>query len=314
MRTPVGCLFPGGLTVKYIKPPLSFDEQIALLQSRGMEIPDHARASRYLSHINYYRLRAYWLPFEAGVSDGHSFQPGTTFDSALTLYVFDRKFRLLTLEAIERVEVSLRTRFAYVLALRYGSHAFMDDRLFRSREFHRQLLKNLQEEIGRSQETFIEHYRNTYDDPPLPPIWVACEVMSFGQLSKWFQNLKNRHDRKSMADAYGIDERALGSFLHHLTHVRNLVAHHCRLWNRKLTVTMTIPRHPRPLQASCNAEAERQIYNTLAMLSYLLRLISPGTSWPARMQQLMEDYGGIDMVAMGFPANWRDLPVWRENP
>lgn len=114
MRTPAG-YFLWGLVVKYTKPPLSFENQIALLESRGMAIPDHDRALRYLSHINYYRLRAYWLPFETNTGTGHSFRPGTTFDSALTLYVFDRKFCLLVLEAIERVEVSFRTHFAYEL-------------------------------------------------------------------------------------------------------------------------------------------------------------------------------------------------------
>jgi abortive infection bacteriophage resistance protein len=314
MRTPVG-FFLGGLVVKYAKPPLSFEEQIALLESRGMEIPDHARASRYLSHINYYRLRAYWLPFETGADAvGHCFQPGTTFDSALILYVFDRKFRLLVLEAIERVEVSFRTHFAYELATKYGSHAFMEPGIFHNPRFHQQLLDSLKEEIARSQEIFIDHYRTTYDEPVLPPLWAVCEVMSFGQLSKWFQNLKHRHDRKAIADAYGIDEKVLGSFMHHLTHIRNLTAHHCRLWNRKLTVTMTIPKYPEKLRTTFNSAAERRIYNTLAMLGYLMRLISPGTSWPGRIRQLLEDCAGINTAVMGFPENWRDLPLWRENP
>lgn len=279
-----------------------------------MAIPDHDRALRYLSHINYYRLRAYWLPFEAEADAGHSFRPGTTFDSALTLYVFDRKFRLLVLEAIERVEVSFRTHFAYELAMKYGSHAFMAARIFQNPRFHQQLLISLEEEIARSQEIFIEHYHKTYADPTLPPIWAVCEVMSFGQLSKWFQNLKYRNDRKAIANAYEIDEKVLGSFMHHLTHIRNLVAHHCRLWNRKLTVTMTIPKHPGKLQELFNPEAERRIYNTLAMLGYLMHLISPGTSWPVRVRQLIEECVDVDTNAMGFPANWRDLSLWSENP
>lgn len=316
MRTPVGS-FSGGLEVKYTKPPLSFADQIALLQSRGMAVTDHGRTSRYLSHINYYRLRAYWMPFEQQAGNpNHSFQPGTTFDSALTLYIFDRKFRLLVLEAIERVEVSLRTNFAYVLAMKYGSHAYLDQNIFARPAFYQQLLSSLNEEIARSQETFVEHYRNTYTDPPLPPIWAVSEVLTFGQLSKWFQIIKRRNDRKAIADAYGLDEKVLGSFMHHLSHVRNFVAHHCRLWNRMLTVTMTIPRYPSQLVANINQNlaAERQIYNTLVMLGYLLRLISPGTSWPQRMRQLIVEHGVLDTAAMGFPTNWQELPLWRVTP
>lgn len=168
-----------------------------------MNITDRGRASRYLTHINYYRLRAYWLPFEEATgNDEHRFKPGTDFENVLSLYVFDRKFRLLVLEAIERVEVSFRTRFAYELSLKYGSHAYLDRNNFKSAEKHQECMSALQEELSRSRETFIEHYRTKYTDPEFPPIWAVCEVMSFGQLSKWFQNLKHRKDRKAVADVY----------------------------------------------------------------------------------------------------------------
>jgi len=100
--------------VKYDKPPLTIHQQIDLLVSRGMVIPDRERAVRYLTHINYYRLRAYWLPFEkAGEAGNHSLRAGTQFDHALTLYIFDRKFRLLVLEAIERVEEDILAVLSY---------------------------------------------------------------------------------------------------------------------------------------------------------------------------------------------------------
>jgi len=165
MRTTVGYLY-GGLAMKFTKPPLNVKQQIALLQSRGMTIEDPARASRYLAHINYYRLRSYWLPFE-DQADGkeHHFKPGTSFNDILTLYLFDRKFRLLVMEAIERLEISFRTRFAYELSTQYGSHAYLDASLFRRIDRHRQCVENLKNEIDRSQETFIVHYRTIYDEP-----------------------------------------------------------------------------------------------------------------------------------------------------
>jgi abortive infection bacteriophage resistance protein len=311
MRTPAGYSF-WGLAVKYTKPPLTIDAQLDLLQSRGMEIPDRVHAARYLAHINYYRLRAYWLPFETTIgSPEHCFMAGTSFDDALTLYIFDRKFRLLVLEAIERIEISFRTQFAYVLSLKYGSHAFLDEILFKNTAFHRQLIQSLKEEIDRSTETFIEHYRSKYDDPTLPPIWAVCEVMSFGQLSKWFQSLKLRQDRLAISRTYGLDESVLGSFMHHLTHVRNLTAHHSRLWNRRLTFTMTIPKQPTHLRPMFNLANDRYIFNTLVMLGYLLQIISPGSSWPQRIRQLIESTPDVKTAAMGFPDKWWDLPPWR---
>ena len=312
MRTQAGYLY-GGLVMEYTKPPLFIDQQIDLLMSRGMRIDNRDRAARYLSHINYYRFRAYWLPFEEKSDQTeHQFKAGTTFDDALKLYLFDRKLRLLVMEAIERVEISFRTRFAHELSLKYGSHVHLDSGLFKRSDIYHQHIESLKVEIKRSQETFIEHYRVTYDDPELPPIWAVCEVMTFGQLSMWFKNLKRRSDRNAIARIYGIDETILGSFMHHLTHIRNLSAHHSRLWNRRIVFTMTIPTLPTDLAIQFNPTAGRNIYNTFIMLGYLLKLISPGTSWVARMRQLIEKYVPDKSAAMGFPEGWRDLPLWKD--
>ena len=298
--------------MRYDKPPLSISQQIELLVSRGMNISDRARAERYLIHINYYRLRAYWLPFEEPDGTGnHRFKAGTQFEQAISLYIFDRKFRLLVLEAIERVEVSFRTRFAYILGNKYGSHAYLDSGLFKTDGLYMQCMESFREEYSRSRETFIEHYKSKYTEPELPPIWAACEIMSFGQLSKWFQNIKLRQDRNEIASAFKIDEIVLGSFMHHLTHIRNLSAHHSRLWNRRLTFTMTIPRRPHEIVGSFNTQADRYIYNTLVMLGYLLNVMSPGTSWPVRLRQLIYENPLINPAVMGFLSNWQTLSLWR---
>ena len=103
--------------MKFNKPPKTFEEQVDLLIQRGMTIPDRAEALHYLKHLNYYRLRAYWLPFEKNHAN-HAFKPGTSFSEVLNLYVFDRELRLLVMDAIERIEVSIRTGWAYYLSHR----------------------------------------------------------------------------------------------------------------------------------------------------------------------------------------------------
>ncbi len=301
--------------MRYDKPPLSIDKQIDLLISRGMDVADRQRTARYLTHINYYRLRAYWLIYEEpGNAIVHGFKKGTRFEQPLSLYIFDRKFRLLVLEAIERAEISFRTRFAYVLGNRYGSHAYLEAGLFKSAGIHAQCLASLREEFTRSRETFIEHYKERYREPHLPPIWATCEIMSLGQLSMWFRNLKKRPDRQEIASIFQIDEAVLSSFMHHLTHVRNIVAHHGRLWNRRLTITMTIPLRPQAITSDFNMKTDRNIYNTLVMLSYLLRLMSPGTTWNARMKNLMDENPFVDTSMMGFPQRWQELPTWSQRP
>lgn len=107
----------------YTKPALTIAQQVALLQSRGMVISHTATTEHYLSQINYYRLCAYWLPFESDHVT-HTFKQGTSFEQVLDLYIFDRELRLLVLDAIERIEIAIRTQLSYQLALnnRYRQH------------------------------------------------------------------------------------------------------------------------------------------------------------------------------------------------
>ncbi len=300
--------------MKYDKPPLDIEQQLDLLVSRGMSIPNRARAFRYLSHISYFRLRGYWIPFEKPDSaPDHTFREDTTFNNVLDLYIFDRKFRLLIIEAIERIEVSFRAHFANKLGFAHGSHFYLEVSYAKDARKHGQLIDNLKTEIDRSKELFIQHYRKTYDQPSLPPIWAVSEVMSFGQLSHWYKNLKSRQDRQMIAKAYGIDEQVLQSFMHHLTFVRNVAAHHGRLWNRRLTIIMTIPKRPSELSLMFNHEnkAQRHIGNTIILLAYLLKQISPGSSWPAKVYKLIENTPSTRPAAMGFREDWKELPFWK---
>lgn len=302
--------------MKFEKPALSVEQQLDQLVRRGMFVTDRAAAMQLLAHVSYYRLRAYWLPDEVPASrpGDHAFKPDTQFETIVDLYSFDRKLRLLVMDAIERIEVSLRTGWAYVLSLRCGSHGYLDPTLFRKCREHEKCLLKLREEIQRSQETFVLHYRKTYTEPELPPIWVACELLSFGQLSLWYQNLKHGSDRVEIAAAYGIDEQILKSFAHHLTFVRNVCAHHSRLWNREMTIKMKVPANPEWLGMSFNSANIKRLYNTLVMLAYVLDIISPRSQWRANLLALLGQHPKVDLAAMGFPGDWRDSEIWEPRP
>jgi abortive infection bacteriophage resistance protein len=297
--------------MKFSKPPLTVDQQLDQLVRRGMGIADRSVASHYLQHISYYRLRAYWLPNEIPAASGdHAFAAGTQLETVLDLYSFDRKLRLLVMDGIERVEVSLRTRWAHVLSLRYGPHGYLEPKLFRKQSEYTKCLAKLREEVTRSHETFVRHYRETYSEPGLPPFWCISELLTFGQLSLWFQNLASGADRAEIAKPYGLDEQIIKSFAHHLTYVRNVCAHHSRLWNREMTVGMKVPTRPDWLGAAFNVEKPKRIYNTLVMLAYMLDVISPRSQWRADLLALLGRHPKVDLTAMGFPANWRDSAIW----
>lgn len=277
-----------------------------------MQIPDRDYARHYLTHLNYYRLGAYWLPFEADHAT-HVFKANTHFDEVVSLYVFDRELRLLVMDAIERLEVSIRTQWAYNLSHSYGPHAYLDAAIFKSNNIHQRCMSKLKEELGRSKEVFVSHYKNNYTAPDLPPIWAVVEVMSLGQLSKWVSGLSRGQDRQAIAKSYGIDEIVLTSFLHHLTIVRNICAHHGRLWNRRFGFQAKMPKKPQPLQQSVNQQQAKHLYNTLVMLEHFMNIISPAHHWKARLMALFEKYPVATHKVMGFPDDWQTRPIWQNN-
>lgn len=297
--------------ISYNKPPLKLQDQLQQLKNRGMLVADEALAIHYLGHLNYYRLGAYWLPFEKD-HRSHQFHAGTQFEDALNIYIFDRELRLWLMDAIERIEVSLRTQFAYHLSLRYGTHPHLNQALFHNQLRYNRALIKLEHEVKQSGEEFIKHLTQKYQES-LPPIWAIVELMSLGQLSQWYDNLQNRQDRKAIADIYDIDEKNLRTFLHHLTTIRNYCAHHARVWNRDYTITLKIPnKRPASLVSSFNhqSSSERKLYNTLVLLTYLMDLTSPGHHWKIRLFDLLKNHS-INQHAMGFPSDWQQRPIWK---
>lgn len=290
----------------FTKAPTTYAQQIALLRSRGMTVEDDTSASFYLQHLNYYRLCAYWLPFEADHAT-HQFQPGTSFAAVVNLYVFDRELRLLILDAIERIEVSVRSQWAYQLAHRHGPHAHLN-RAIHDPLYWTEIRDHLQDEVNRSDEVFIKHMRDTYQED-LPPVWAVAEVMSLGLLSRWYSNLQPMPTRRAIADAYDVDEMVLQSWLRHLALIRNTCAHHSRLWNRSFPIT---PMRPQKRPSALPSEFQtgsRKLYNTLLILVHFMDIISPSHHWRQRLKALVTKHTP-PLRAMGFPENWLERPIW----
>lgn len=274
-----------------------------------MVIANPAEAEFYLQHLNYYRLGAYWLPFEINHGN-HTFRPGTRFEDVLNLYIFDRQLRLHAIDAIERVEVSIRSTWAYHLADQHGPHAHLDPNLAFKQHRWQQNIDKLTDEVSRSEETFIRHLRQTYSEP-LPPVWAVCEVMSLGLLSRWYDNLKPMPVRRAIANTYDLDQATLASWLRHLSLVRNTCAHHSRLWNREFTITPAAPGHKPAGLAAQWVPGSRKIYNSLVILLHGMDIIAPHHHWRSGLKNLIAQHS-IDVSAMDFPANWQTLPIWQE--
>jgi abortive infection bacteriophage resistance protein len=292
----------------FAKPAKTFEEQVQLLQSRGMIIGDVQEAIFYIQHLNYYRLSAYWLPFELDHKN-HQFEPDTKFEDVFKLYIFDRELRLLLLDGIERIEVSVRSQWAYQLAILHNPHAHLDSQLFDARYWQRDL-KALSQEVARSQETFIHHLQNTYNEQ-LPPVWAVCEVMSIGLLSRWYGSLKPYKTRSAIAKVYQINDLVLASWIHHLSIVRNFCAHHSRLWNREFSITPALPKSKNNAIASQLVLRSRNLYNTLVIVLYFMDTIAPSHHLRSRLLKLLSEHPER-LAAMGFPVDWQQMGIWQD--
>lgn len=295
--------------MKFSKPPLSFHEQVELLISRGLNVTDLDDAAKILSNINYYRLGTYSWSFIKDHGD-HHFAEGIYFEDIVDLYVFDRELRLLVLDAIERFEVALRTQWAYHLAHNKGSHCYLEPDSFNKVKFDFEgFIKNLELEFKRTSESNILNQRKKYEEQ-MPAIWITCELISFGWLSRCYDAINSRKLKTNIANNFKLNEAIFSSFLHHITTVRNICAHHSRLWNRDFTIKMKIPTHgDSQLIKSLNKEASSQLYNSLVFLEYLMNNINPKHHWKQRLFDLLKKYN-VDIKQMGFPENWDKLPIW----
>lgn len=296
------------MTIHYSKPALTLEQQISLLESRGLNIPNRDKARHYLQFINYYRLSGYTVSFEQ-IIDGkrnHQIKHGTTIDNIIELYNFDRHLRMLVMDAIERIEVAIRTQICLHMAITYDDgHWQLKRELFKPEFNYQAFLKKCAQEQQNSKERFVVHYKNTYASPPLLPSWMITELLPMGTWSVIYKNLANRSDKKRISDNFKLSPVDLESWLHALTYIRNLCAHHSRFWNRHFTIRpKQINEYTKYLTPNTTFAAQA------AMIHLLLKIISPDSKWTAKIYDLIKSHAFIDPARMGFMTDWQNDGFW----
>lgn len=292
----------------YTERPLTVDEQIELLKQRGLNFADENKAYHVLSHVSYFRLKSYLTPLTSN-KEQWIFKPSATFETAYRLYKFDSKLRKLIAAESEKVEVSIRTQMAYQLAKDYGTFWFLNKENFTNLEKHTNLLASISAELTRSDDDQILRFKREYDDE-MPPAWMTMEVSSFGTLSMLYNYFRPGHTKREIAKFYGVSDSVFESWLHSIVYVRNICAHHSRLWNRALRIRPLFPR--KTLKPFLSVAAiNNRVYYVLSIIQYLLQTINPSSTFPTRLKQLIADFPEVDLSAMGFPKNWESEPLWR---
>ncbi len=295
--------------VPYNKPALTYTEQIQQLQDRNLVIADLARAKHLLESISYYRLSGYWYPMLVDKKN-HLFKENSTFENAFLLYSFDRDLRVLIMRELEKLEVSVRAKMVYVLSHNHGAFWCEDENLFRNHYKHNKSLTNIHVECARSDEDFIVAFRRKYSNP-LPPSWMMLEITSFGTLSFLYSNLKPGRTKRDIAHYFGLTDKILPSWLHSIVYLRNLCAHHSRLWNRTMSIQPVRPTRTDKTWLINDDVSNKKAYYILSMLLYFMQTINPDNTLSERFRALAEEYPNVHLPAMGFPKDWEDEPLWQ---
>ncbi|ASK67160.1 abortive phage infection protein [Brachybacterium avium] len=325
--------------MEYTKAWLPLEKQVERLVARGLEIDDEGRAVDLLRSVGYYRLTGYLYPFlrsEERVEDGRtrrrvlsSYLPGTALHHAECIIDFDRRLRMLVMEGAERLEVALRMRTGYVLgeasAFAHEDPACFTEAFTAPRTDSRDprasphvlWLQRVKEVRDKSDELFVEHFREKYDGRM--PIWALTELLEMGQLSRVYRGML-QPDAEKIASAFGAPtKKIMTSWLASLNYVRNVAAHHARLFNRKLQNAPSRPAVGKVplldhLSAPDSPKRDFGTYNALAVIAYLLMHVDTDSSWAHSLVELLHDFPtshALSVRSIGAPDGWEGLPLWQ---
>ncbi len=288
----------------FSKSHLSYEDQIKLLKSRNLIITNEQFALKKLQHLNYYRLSAYFYPF---FEEKNRFANGTKFEDILQVYYFDKELRNLLFYAIEKIEVYIRTQLSYTLSKSDGVFAYTKKELFHDEKYHQDILTIIEKETNRSKEIFVKEFYSKYDEEYLP-IWSMVEIISFNTLSKIYANLKESH-RKEIIQDINIKPFVFQRWLHTLTYVRNICAHHSRLWNKILAIEPMQPKNQKAFDIISN----KKIFFVLSMIEFLFEQIDDEEfNFKDELKRVFKKYPKVKLENMGFIEDWEQNPIWRE--
>lgn len=278
-----------------LKPALSVNDQIALLQQRGMIFADTSVVNFFLLSNNYYRLNIYFHKF---MDCPDHFRSGTQFEHIIEIYKNDQWLRNKILTVLEPIEIKIKTQIAYYLGLTYGPNCFYRADIYKQEDICGILLENFEKEINRNKEDPVVYHHNVNYEGNFP-IWVIVEFLSFNTISKFFSKLQEK-DKKCIATAaYNLNEYFLGQWLHVLSVLRNICAHYGYLYLRTYSV--------RP-KLSQSFRWDQNKNTRLFAMFLVIRRLSESAKW----QTFIQEVGNKEQVTpsfllrdYGFPRDWQ---------
>ena len=298
---------------RFNKPALGVDDLADLLLCRGLKGISKSDLAQKLRFVNYYHLRGYTYPYQDNSQDDSPFIIGTTWQQIWADYQFDSELRMLIFDGISRFEIALRSIVTLFMCEYCGAQWFENQSLFVSEVQFQKDLKELIENWNRSKDDFKMHYVKCYDTNQLPPAWMIFETSTLGLVSKYLENLqKGLRPKTLIMRQFGFD-RASGkvflSWIHQLTYVRNICAHHARLFSRKLTYSSTVPKKL-AYEWVNEIPASDKVYMAICVLTYLLNICAPDYQFKDKLIYLLDNANNEQLNFMGCPQDWKEQALF----
>ncbi|HNW83300.1 MAG TPA: Abi family protein, partial [bacterium] len=197
----------------------------------------------------------------------------------------------------------------YHIAHNEGPFSYSEKRIFpRLNVDFDKWIASISDEYDRNQELFKNHFKLKYGDShSLPPIWISVEIMSFGDVVRIFRSYDSSLS-KEFARETKIPDKVLESWFLSLNYIRNICAHHSRLWNKMLSVKPLLPNSRKYKQWDIvDRYSQSHIFVIIAICSCFLKTIAPKSSWKNRIFDLLKEYPEVDIKEMGFPYGWKEF-------
>jgi abortive infection bacteriophage resistance protein len=131
---------------------------------------------------------------------------------------------------------------------------------------------------------------------------MVIESLTFGQSVLVYRQL-TMENKEIIAKTYGLNKIFIESWFYAFSDIRNICAHHGRLWNREMRVNVT-QKHPKYNKLFYNNNGHR-LFNHVLLMCVINNNSYPDSGWVGRLRDLIDEYG-IEVSHMGFPKDWEE--------
>lgn len=279
----------------YRKPHAAPADWVRHLSERGLIVANPQVAADEIDLIGYERLRIYFIARRQAHLPGKPFRPHTSYGDILQLYECDRQLRSTCFDACGIFEVAFRNSMSEALTSIHGSHPHKQADAFHNTSSRREAVSQLATVYAKSKDARARHYMQTYGDPVLPPFWTIKEFLTFGASVRFYKLLANPM-KATIAAAFGLPSHdVFTNWLECLVDLRNVCAHHDRLFNRTLQKQPArLRRHNLPVAPS------NKLKSLLECLDFMLAQRGLPAGTVNKVSQILRDHSAVHGAEVGY--------------